>query len=117
MKESDIDAGMTANSEKQGVDSGGSIVSSSPKGTDEGVLTSPVPNRGGLPIYLGPLVSFKPNKFDGSLTLQGLRDLEKLHLPAHIEQIMSQCPSESGLKPLFHERCSKKSRSKANLLI
>ena len=119
MKESDIDAGITANSEKQGVDSGGSIVSSNPKGTDEGVLTSPVPNRGGLPIYLGPLVSFKPNTFNGTLTLQGLKDLEKLHLPTVKEQtiLMSQCPNESGLKPLFSELFPlSKDRTKKNLL-
>ena len=47
MKESDVDTGIEANSEKQGVDSGGSIVSSDPKGADEGVLTSPAPKRGG----------------------------------------------------------------------
>ena len=94
-------------------------MSSSPKGTDEGVLTSPVPNRGGLPIYLGPLVSFNPNKFDGSLPLQGLRNLEKLHLPTVKEQtiLMSQCPNESGLKPLFSELFpSKQDRTKKNML-
>ena len=94
-------------------------MSSNPKGTDEGVLTSPVPKRGGFPIYLGPLVSFKPNTFDGTLTLQGLKDLEKLHLPTVKEQtiLMSQCPDESGLKPLFSELFPKKQdRTKANTL-
>ena len=80
-------------------------------------LTSPVPKRGCLPIYLGPLASFKPNKFGGSLTLQALNDIEKLHQPAAKEQtiLMSQCPDEKGLKTLFSELYPK-DRSTANKL-
>ena len=119
MNESDIVAGMTANSEKQGEDSGSSMVSSNPKVTGEDVLTSPVPKRGCLPIYLGPLASFKPNKFGGSLTLQALEDIEKLHQPAVKEQtiLMSQCPGEKGLKALFNELYpTKRDHSAANKL-
>ena len=118
MKESDVEAGIEANTEKQRVDSGGSIVSSNPKRTDEGVSTSPAPKRGGFPIYSGPLASFKPNTFGGSLTLQALKDIEKLHQPAAKEQtiLMSQCPDEKGLKPLFNELYPKRDRSTANKL-
>ena len=69
MKVSEFIIGISADASKQEVDSGGAVVTSSPKVADEGALASPAPKQVVFPFYSGPLAAVIPNKYPGSLTL------------------------------------------------